>query len=118
MTALSMAADVVMVTGLRDRMHLVAQEYVATRADQHGVLELSEFAGAADELRAAVLVNPHDIDELKAAILRSLAMPPEEQEEPMRSLRHQVMEHDVQSWAHQFLESLTASGMPDRKSVV
>src|SRR5699024_8767848 len=56
--------------------------------------------------------NPHDIDELKAAILRSLAMPPEEQEEAMRSLRHQVMEHDVQFWAHQFLERLTASGSP------
>ena len=115
MTALFMAADVVLVTALRDGMNLVAKEYVASRADQHGVLVLSEFAGAADELRAAVLVNPHDIDELKAAILRSLAMPPEEQEEAMRSLRHQVMEHDVQSWAHQFLESLTASGMPEEE---
>ncbi len=112
MTALFMAADVVLVTALRDGMNLVAKEYVASRADQHGVLVLSEFAGAADELRAAVLVNPHDIDELKAAILRSLAMPPEEQEEAMRSLRHQVMEHDVQFWAHQFLERLTASGTP------
>ncbi|WP_299304954.1 bifunctional alpha,alpha-trehalose-phosphate synthase (UDP-forming)/trehalose-phosphatase [uncultured Brachybacterium sp.] len=113
MTALFMAADVVLVTALRDGMNLVAKEYVASRPDLHGVLVLSEFAGAADELRAAVLVNPHDIDELKAAILRSLAMPPEEQEEAMRSLRHQVMEHDVQHWAHQFLESLTASGAPE-----
>ncbi|MDN5900550.1 MAG: bifunctional alpha,alpha-trehalose-phosphate synthase (UDP-forming)/trehalose-phosphatase [Brachybacterium sp.] len=113
MTALFMAADVVLVTALRDGMNLVAKEYVASRPDLHGVLVLSEFAGAADELRAAVLVNPHDIDELKAAILRSLAMPPEEQEEAMRSLRHQVMEHDVQFWAHQFLERLTASGAPE-----
>ena len=116
MTALFMAADVVLVTALRDGMNLVAKEYVASRPDLQGVLVLSEFAGAADELRAAVLVNPHDIDELKAAILRSLAMPPEEQEEAMRSLRHQVMEHDVQHWAHQFLERLTASGAPEEEA--
>jgi len=115
MTALFMAADVVLVTALRDGMNLVAKEYVASRADLEGVLVLSEFAGAADELRAAVLVNPHDIDELKAAILRSLAMPAEEQEEAMRSLRHQVMEHDVQAWAHRFLEHLETSGTPEQE---
>ena len=113
MTAMFMAADVVLVTALRDGMNLVAKEYVASRPDLHGVLVLSEFAGAADELRAAVLVNPHDIDELKAAILRSLAMPAEEQEEAMRSLRHQVMEHDVQTWAHNFLQELEESGDPE-----
>ena len=114
MTALFMAADVVLVTALRDGMNLVAKEYVASRPDLHGVLVLSEFAGAADELRAAVLVNPHDIDELKSAILRSLAMPAEEQEEAMRSLRHQVMEHDVQTWAHNFLQQLEESGTPEQ----
>ncbi|WP_193104106.1 bifunctional alpha,alpha-trehalose-phosphate synthase (UDP-forming)/trehalose-phosphatase [Brachybacterium sp. FME24] len=112
MTALFMAADVVLVTALRDGMNLVAKEYVASRPDLQGVLVLSEFAGAADELRAAVMVNPHDIDELKSAILRSLAMPPEEQEEAMRSLRHQVMENDVQAWAHDFLQRLEQSGHP------
>ncbi|GAA1293197.1 bifunctional alpha,alpha-trehalose-phosphate synthase (UDP-forming)/trehalose-phosphatase [Brachybacterium alimentarium] len=112
MTALYMAADVVLVTALRDGMNLVAKEYVASRPDLQGVLVLSEFAGAADELRAAVMVNPHDIDELKAAILRSLAMPEEEQQESMRSLRHQVMENDVQSWAHDFLERLEQSDDP------
>ncbi|HEX7352455.1 bifunctional alpha,alpha-trehalose-phosphate synthase (UDP-forming)/trehalose-phosphatase [Brachybacterium sp.] len=116
MTALFMAADVVLVTALRDGMNLVAKEYVASRPDLQGVLVLSEFAGAADELRAAVLVNPHDIDELKSAILRSLAMPAEEQEEAMRSLRHQVMEHDVQAWAHHFLERLEATQSPEQVS--
>jgi trehalose 6-phosphate synthase/phosphatase len=110
MTALFMAADVVLVTALRDGMNLVAKEYVASRPDLQGVLVLSEFAGAADELRAAILVNPHDIDELKAAILKALSMPAEEQEEAMRSLRHQVMENDVQSWAHDFLEHLERTG--------
>ncbi|GAA1483364.1 bifunctional alpha,alpha-trehalose-phosphate synthase (UDP-forming)/trehalose-phosphatase [Brachybacterium fresconis] len=115
MTALFMAADVVLVTALRDGMNLVAKEYVASRPDLHGVLVLSEFAGAADELRAAVMVNPHDIDELKAAILRAMAMPAEEQEEAMRSLRHQVMENDVQAWAHSFLQRLEHSGAEVRE---
>ncbi|APX32303.1 trehalose-phosphatase [Brachybacterium sp. P6-10-X1] len=115
MTALFMAADVVLVTALRDGMNLVAKEYVASRPDLHGVLVLSEFAGAADELRAAVMVNPHDIDELKAAILRAMAMPAEEQEEAMRSLRHQVMENDVQAWAHSFLQRLEHSGASVRE---
>ena len=112
MTALFMAADVVLVTALRDGMNLVAKEYVASRPDLRGVLVLSEFAGAADELRAAVLVNPHDIDELKAATLRALAMTEEDQEEAMRSLRRQVMDNDVQAWAHSFLDELEQSGKP------
>jgi len=112
MTAMYMAADVVLVTALRDGMNLVAKEYVASRPDLRGVLVLSEFAGAADELRASVRVNPHDIDELKSAILRALAMPEEEQEDAMVSLRHQVVEHDVQAWAHSFLEELEQVGRP------
>lgn len=114
MTALFMAADVVLVTALRDGMNLVAKEYVASRPDLRGVLVLSEFAGAADELRAAVLVNPHDIDELKAATLRALAMTEEDQEEAMRSLRRQVMDHDVQAWAHSFLDVLEQVGKPEQ----
>ena len=117
MTAMYMAADVVLVTALRDGMNLVAKEYVASRPDLRGVLVLSEFAGAADELRAAVLVNPHDIDELKAAILKALAMPVEEQEEAMRSLRHQVMENDVQTWAHDFLDHLGHVGAEAQAAV-
>ncbi|MDO5662393.1 MAG: bifunctional alpha,alpha-trehalose-phosphate synthase (UDP-forming)/trehalose-phosphatase [Brachybacterium sp.] len=109
MTALFMAADVVLVTALRDGMNLVAKEYVASRPDEKGVLVLSEFAGAADELRAAILVNPHDIDELKTAILQALAMPEAEQQLAMRSLRRQVVDHDVQAWARDFLEELEST---------
>ncbi|PWH05378.1 bifunctional alpha,alpha-trehalose-phosphate synthase (UDP-forming)/trehalose-phosphatase [Brachybacterium endophyticum] len=112
MTALYMAADVVLVTALRDGMNLVAKEYVVSRPDVQGVLVLSEFAGAADELRAALLVNPHDIDELKSATLRALTMPAEEQHEAMTSLRRQVLDHDVQSWARAFLEELQNAGSP------
>lgn len=112
MTAMYMAADVVLVTALRDGMNLVAKEYVASRPDLRGVLVLSEFAGAADELRAAILVNPHDIDELKTAILLALKMPEEEQEQAMRSLRRHVVDHDVQAWAHAFLSELEDVGAP------
>lgn len=110
MTALFMTADVLLVTSLRDGMNLVAKEYVASRSDERGVLVLSEFTGAADELRAATLVNPHDIDELKTAILHALAMPEEEQEQNMHSLRRQVFDNDVQKWAADFLGELQGVG--------
>ncbi|ODU79205.1 MAG: trehalose-6-phosphate synthase, partial [Microbacterium sp. SCN 71-21] len=72
MVALYLAADVMLVTALRDGMNLVAKEYVATRTDNRGVLVLSEFAGAADELGSALLINPHDIDGVKDAIRRAI----------------------------------------------
>ena len=72
MAALYLAADVMLVTPLRDGMNLVAKEYVACRHDDDGALVLSEFAGAADELRQALLVNPHDIDGVKEALARAL----------------------------------------------
>src|SRR5699024_8092623 len=75
MVALYLAADVMLVTALRDGMNLVAKEYVAARTDHSGVLVLSEFTGAADELTSALLVNPHDIDGLKDAIEYATRMP-------------------------------------------
>ena len=71
MAALYRAADVMVVTPLRDGMNLVAKEYVACRYDDDGALVLSEFAGAADELRQAWLVNPYDINGMKAALLEA-----------------------------------------------
>ena len=65
MAALYLAADVMLVTSLRDGMNLVAKEYVACRGDETGALVLSEFTGAADELSGAFLVNPHDIEGMK-----------------------------------------------------
>ncbi len=109
MTALYLAADVLLVTSLRDGMNLVAKEYIAARSDLRGVLVLSEFTGAADELRAATLVNPHDIDDLKTAILHALAMSDEEQEATMTSLRRQVLNNTVQDWADDFLGTLQQS---------
>ncbi|MBN8881978.1 MAG: trehalose-6-phosphate synthase [Salana multivorans] len=106
MVALYRAADVMLVTALRDGMNLVAKEYVAARVDLDGVLVLSEFAGAADELTQAVLVNPHDIDGLKRAIMYAIEMHPREKRRRMRSLRRKVLDNDVQSWAASFLEAL------------
>lgn len=106
MAALYLAADVMLVTALRDGMNLVAKEYVATRTDHDGVLILSEFAGAADELRQALLVNPHDIDGLKAAMLHAIQMPQRERARRMRALRRRVLSHDVQRWSATFLDTL------------
>ena len=106
MVALYLAADVMLVTALRDGMNLVAKEYVATRADNRGVLVLSEFTGAADELRQAVRVNPHDIAGLKDAIMTAVTMTPSEQGKRMRSLRRRVLENDVNAWSSSFLRAL------------
>src|SRR5438128_7089718 len=93
------AASVCMVTSLHDGMNLVAKEFVASRDDEHGVLILSTFAGAALELTDALLVNPYDVQQMAAAILRSLEMPEEEQEARMRHLRKNIREHNVYRWA-------------------
>ncbi|TXK16422.1 trehalose-6-phosphate synthase [Homoserinibacter sp. GY 40078] len=106
MAAFYLAADVMLVTALRDGMNLVAKEYVAARGDEDGVLILSEFAGASDELRAALLVNPHDIDGLKDTILRAIAMPRVERRKRMRMLRRRVSENDVTHWSNSFLSTL------------
>ncbi|GAA2241742.1 trehalose-6-phosphate synthase [Herbiconiux moechotypicola] len=106
MVALYLAADVMLVTALRDGMNLVAKEYVASRFDNDGVLVLSEFAGASDELRTALRVNPHDIEGLKEAIMQATRMPKAERARRMRALRKRVQEYDVARWSSSFLEAL------------
>ncbi|MDM7855406.1 alpha,alpha-trehalose-phosphate synthase (UDP-forming) [Cellulomonas alba] len=108
MAALYLAADVMLVTALRDGMNLVAKEYVAARSDDRGVLVLSEFTGAADELAGAVLVNPHDIDGMKDSIHAAVQMDPREQRKRMRRLRRRVLGHDVTAWSQDFLAALAA----------
>ncbi|MDR0945318.1 MAG: trehalose-6-phosphate synthase [Bifidobacteriaceae bacterium] len=106
MVALYLAADVMLVTALRDGMNLVAKEYVAARFDRGGVLVLSEFAGAADELKQAIIVNPHDIDGLKDAMVRAATMEQFEARRRMGALRRRVMERDVKYWALSFMRAL------------
>jgi alpha,alpha-trehalose-phosphate synthase [UDP-forming] len=100
------AADVALLTPLRDGMNLVAKEYVACRVNATGALVLSEFAGAAGELRDAILVNPHDLDGLKQAIRHAVHLDPTEGTARMRRMRRIVRRHDVQAWARAFLTAL------------
>nr|WP_152602264.1 bifunctional alpha,alpha-trehalose-phosphate synthase (UDP-forming)/trehalose-phosphatase [Cryobacterium roopkundense] len=118
MVAMYLAADVMLVTALRDGMNLVAKEYVAVRFDGDGVLVLSEFAGAADELKQAILINPHDIEGTKDAIVTAVEMPRRDRTRRMRSLRRKVFDRDVAAWSASFLRALTGgaavqAGMPD-----
>jgi alpha,alpha-trehalose-phosphate synthase [UDP-forming] len=112
MAALYLTADVMLVTSLRDGMNLVAKEYVACRDDETGALVLSEFTGAADELSGAFLVNPHDIEGMKDAIVRAATVPPAEARRRMRAMRRRVREFDVSRWAASFLEALRRESEP------
>jgi alpha,alpha-trehalose-phosphate synthase [UDP-forming] len=113
MAALYLAADVMLVTPLRDGMNLVAKEYVACRYDDTGALVLSEFTGAADELSGAFIVNPHDIEGLKDAIVRAATVSPAEARRRMRSMRRRVLEHDVAYWAKTYLDALSQVPLRD-----
>ena len=101
------AASLCMVTSLHDGMNLVAKEFVASRDDEHGVLILSTFAGAALELTDALLVNPYDVQQTAAAILRALEMPDDEQAARMHRMRTKVKEYNVYRWAANLLSDLT-----------
>ena len=90
LVALYRAGDVMLVTPFRDGMNLVAKEYVATRLDDDGVLVLSEFAGAADELTDAVLVNPHDERQFEDAIMTAVEMNRHERRQRMVGMRAAV----------------------------
>ena len=106
LVALYRLADVMLVTPVRDGMNLIAKEYVASRIDDSGVLILSEFAGAAQELRRALLVNPHDVDGIVSTLDRALELSPEDTRRRMRWLRSTVRRHDVYAWADSFFEAL------------
>jgi trehalose-6-phosphate synthase len=86
LVALYRAADVMLVTPLRDGMNLMAKEYVAARVDEDGVLVLSEFAGAAEELHGAVYVNAYDVEDLTAKIQLALRLDPEDRMVRMRAM--------------------------------
>jgi trehalose 6-phosphate synthase len=106
MAALFQVADIMVVTPLRDGMNLVAKEYVACRFNDDGALVLSEFAGAADELRQAFLVNPYDINGMKSTMLEAINARPKDLQRRMKAMRKTVTEHDVADWASGFLEAL------------
>jgi trehalose 6-phosphate synthase len=107
LAALYRAADVMLVTPYRDGMNLVAKEYVAARGDLQGTLVLSEFAGAAAELKQAFLVNPHDIAGVKNQIVRALRTEPAEAARRMRAMRRHLAKNDLEHWASSFFDALS-----------
>ena len=108
MAALYRAADVMVVTPLRDGMNLVAKEYVACQYDDKGALVLSEFAGAAAELKQAYQVNPYDINGTKSALLQAMRAGSRENSRRMKAMRKQVNDNDIDHWASNFLHELMA----------
>jgi trehalose 6-phosphate synthase len=117
MAALYRAADIMVVTPYRDGMNLVAKEYVACRYDDLGALVLSEFAGAADELRQAWLVNPYDINGMKSALLEAYQADEKELTKRMRAMRKTIRNNDVNAWAESFMTALTDVDNTHRKAV-
>ena len=100
------AADLCLVTSLHDGMNLVAKEFLAARRDERGVLILSQFTGAARELRDALLVNPYDIDQTAEAIRAALEMEPDDKELRMRRMRKVIKEHNIYRWAGNLITEL------------
>jgi trehalose 6-phosphate synthase len=117
MAALYVASDIMVVTPFRDGMNLVAKEYVACRLEDDGALVLSEFAGAADELRQAWLVNPYDINGMKAQMLAAYDAGPKDLGRRMRAMRKTVRDHDVSHWATAFLGDLSSTRSVHDKQV-
>jgi trehalose-6-phosphate synthase len=106
LVALYRMAHFCVVSSLADGMNLVAKEFVASRDDEDGVLVLSALAGAAEELREALIINPYDVDSFATAITRAIDMNAEERRLRMRAMRRIVAGRDVFSWASDILEGL------------
>jgi trehalose 6-phosphate synthase/phosphatase len=118
MVALYQAADVALITPLRDGMNLVAKEYVASCASGRGVLILSELAGAAAELSEAILVNPTDVEDVASSITRALAMPVYEQRNRMSLMQRRLQEYDVIKWVNDFMDQLAQVKLEQQKQKV
>ncbi|GAA1582241.1 hypothetical protein GCM10009789_40010 [Kribbella sancticallisti] len=112
LTAIYLAADVLIATPTRDGMNSVAKEYIASRRDLDGAVVLSEFSGAAPELTSAFLANPYSIENVKTAILDAITVDPAEKRHRMRALRRQVLTHDSIQWADSFRAAITPEASP------
>jgi len=108
------AADVALVTPLKDGMNLVAKEFCAAQVDCTGVLVLSEFAGAALQMKEALLVNPNDIQGVAESLHRALMLDPRERRRRMQRLRRTVRRENVHHWSAHFLAHLQMD-VGDRK---
>jgi trehalose 6-phosphate synthase len=102
------SANFCMVTSLHDGMNLVAKEFVASRDHNDGVLILSRFTGAAQELQSAIIINPYDIEESADAIKDALEMSSEEQNQRMKHMRMVIVRHNIYSWAASILRTMAS----------
>jgi trehalose 6-phosphate synthase/phosphatase len=109
------AADIALVTPLKDGMNLVAKEYCACSIEEDCVLILSEFAGAAEQLgEGAILVNPYDVEGVGEALRLAHNMPWEQRASRMRALRRSIRRNDVFAWVGSFMQAAHASFVPER----
>jgi trehalose 6-phosphate synthase/phosphatase len=106
LSALYRAADIAVVTPMRDGMNLVSKEYVASKADKKGVLILSEMAGASKELLHALIVNPNDLMDMVDAMRKAIAMPEEEQKARLEIMQEVISKYNVYHWVNLFIETL------------
>jgi trehalose 6-phosphate synthase/phosphatase len=113
--ALYSLADVAMVTPLIDGMNLVAKEYLACQREKNGVLILSEFAGAAQELPNALIVNPYNVNEVAQAIDQALQLSEEQKQKMVAPMKERVVKYDARYWADSFFQDLAAQA--DRKQL-
>ena len=111
--ALYALADIALVTPLIDGMNLVAKEFIACQRENAGLLILSEFAGAAEELFNALLVNPYDAAAVAGTLTDALAMPTEERRQRIRPMREHVLRHDAKRWARSFIDDLVSGATND-----
>lgn len=100
------SADFCMVTSLHDGMNLVAKEFTASRNQNDGVLILSRFAGASQELQGAIIVNPYDVEKSADSIKTALEMTTEEQQQRMKQMRQVIVGHNIYSWAATILRTM------------
>jgi trehalose 6-phosphate synthase/phosphatase len=118
LVALYLAADVALITPMRDGMNLVAKEFVASRSDKRGVLILSETAGASSELSEAIHVNPTDRQEIADSIYQALVMPIEEQMDRNEKMQKRIREYDVMRWAEDFISQLLLHKVKQEKLII
>jgi trehalose 6-phosphate synthase/phosphatase len=102
-------ADIALVTPLRDGMNLVAKEYIASKAEKPGVLILSEMAGAATELKDAIIINPNDINEISEALKQGMEMADEEKAVKLKKMQAATSMQNVNKWASNFVRDLVKS---------
>lgn len=107
LSALYKAADVALVTPMRDGMNLVSKEFIASKTDQHGVLILSEMAGASRELSEAIIINPNDVWDFSEKIFMALNMPEDEQRRRMSAMQQTVSRFDIFNWVKNFMDKLS-----------